>query len=136
MSLNHAGQIAIGQMANQSDLTANVMPSNMTAGMANSTDSTTTCKTDFLSTACKVEQQLKALKPDEVEGYGLTDYAPDVIKSALSVLDRGNLTKVMLNLPENELSQLREKLTSEVFNNTLRFVPEPQRTEIINRASK
>lgn len=166
IGLRLPGQFNMGQMVNQSDFTANrsvisenIIASNLTNYFDNPATNVTpfdftnttgrvspspspdaftnmNCGTDFLSTACKVVQQLNSLKPDKVKDYGLIDYPPDVIKIALLHLDRGNLTKVLLNLPEDELFQLREKLSHEVFNSTLGIIPEPQRSEIINRSSK
>ena len=143
---------ANAQMINQSDFTPNpsILAGNMT-GASNQSDFTdlplpvapgdltasdfSDCTNDFPSTSCRIAKDLTGLKPEEIKVYGLSDYPSSVIQNALMFLNPGNLTKVLLNLPPNELIQIREGIAPQVFNNTLSLVPEPQRTELLNKTS-
>ena len=137
---------AFAQMMNQSDFTL----SNMTTA-ANKTDFTPNrpapptdmgdftdtgdCTTDFPSTSCIIAKTLIGLKPYQIKEYGLSDYPSSVVQNALMFLNPGNLTKVLLNLPQSELIQIRKEISPMAFNSTLSLVPEPQRSEILNKSS-
>ena len=118
--------------SNQSDFKDLPLPSDMGDFIA---PDSTKCTTDFPSTSCRIAKDLAGLKPQEIKDYGLTDYSPSVIQIALMFLNPGNLTKVLLNLPAYELTQIREGMEPQVFNHTLSLVPEPERTEILNKSS-
>ena len=69
----------------------------------------------------------------EIKVYGLSDYPPSVILDVLNHLNPGNLTKVLLNLSPEELIRIKAGMAP-IFNETLSSVPEPQRTEILNKS--
>ena len=94
-----------------------------------------TCTTDFPSTSCRIAKDLTGLKPEEIKVYGLSDYPVLVVRDALMFLNPGNITKVLLNLPSNELIQIRDSMSPSFFNHTLSLVTEPQRSEILNKSS-
>ncbi len=94
------------------------------------------CNTsDYPSTACDIVHDLISLPAVGVRDYGLSAQPHFVIKQTLNLLDPGNLTKVLQNIPLEELSIIRDKLTPQTFNTTLSRVPEPERDQIINKLS-
>ncbi len=94
------------------------------------------CNTsDYPSTACDIVHDLNSLTADEIRDYGLATQPDFVIKLTLNLLDPGNLTKVLQNIPREEISIIRDKLTPQTFNTTLSRVPEPERDQIINKLS-
>jgi hypothetical protein len=95
-----------------------------------------TCNTsDYPSTTCDVVNVLKSLTADEIHSYGLADQPDIVIKQALPLLDPRNLTKVLQNVPHEELTVIRDILTPQVFNRTLSGIPELERNQILNKLS-
>jgi hypothetical protein len=94
------------------------------------------CNTnDYESTACDIVHDLISLPAAQIRDYGLGDQSDFVIKQTLNNLDSGNLTKVLQNIPPEELSMIRDKLTPQTFNTTLLRVPEPQRGQIVDKLS-
>jgi hypothetical protein len=94
------------------------------------------CNTnDYASTACDIVHELISLSAAQIRDYGLGDQSDFVIKQTLNKLDSGNLTKVLQNIPPEELSMIRDKLTLQTFNTTLLRVPEPQRGQIVDKLS-
>ena len=79
-------------------------------------------------------KELSDLNPKEIEIYGLSDYPRFVIQQALVFLNSGNLTKVLLNLPPDELMRIKSDLGPVNFNHILSLVLEPNRTEILNKS--
>ena len=94
------------------------------------------CNTsNYQSQACMNAKDLISLSPDSIRDYGLNDYDGKVIEKTLELLDSGNLTKVLQNIPPEGLIQIRDKVTSGIFNNTISIVPEPEQVQILNKLS-
>jgi len=89
--------------------------------------------TELQTTSCKVARDLITLKAEEIKNYGLTDFSDIDIENALNLLDPENLTKVLLNIPDDDLLQINDRLTNSTLNNILSKIPEHQRNEILNK---
>jgi hypothetical protein len=93
------------------------------------------CDTNsYPSTACEIVQDLISLPADKVQEYPLSDQPGTVIEQILTLLDSGNLTKVLQNSLPKDLSIIKNKVTSETFYTALSRIPEPERDQILNRS--
>ena len=93
------------------------------------------CDTNsYPSTACDIVQDLISLLADKVQEYPLSDQPGSVIEQILTLLDSGNLTKVLQNSLPKDLSIIKNKVTSETFYTALSRIPEPERDQILNRS--
>jgi hypothetical protein len=126
------------QPSEQSDF-----PGNMTTGENGSSapaymighPNNSNCDTNsYPSTACDIVQDLISLPADKVREYPLSDQPGSVIVLTLTLLDSGNLTKVLQNSLPKDLSIIRDKITSEEFYTALSRIPEPEREQIVNRS--
>lgn len=100
------------------------------------TQNFTSCKeNNYQSNACNIAKDLISLSPDSIREYGLNVYDGKVIEQTLKLLDPGNLTKVLQNIPLEDLIQIRNKVTPGIFNSTLSVLPEPQEIQILNKLS-
>ena len=119
-------------------------PSNMTAELLGSPRPTIT--SDFSSNmtgqcsnegspsrACIVAEQLKKLNGSQIADFGLADYGNEVIKRALNLLDAGNLTKVLRNLPKEDLMAIENGLSPEVLNSIINKTAATDRLNISAR---
>ena len=80
-----------------------------------------------------ISDSLMALSPNQIKDYQLTDFSDDEIKGALSLLDPGNLSKVLLNMPKQDLITIEDRITPESFNNTINKIVEPDRLVLSSR---
>jgi hypothetical protein len=126
------------QPSEQSDF-----PGNMTTGKNGSSapayiigrPNISNCDTNsYPSRACDIVQDLISLPADKVREYPLSDQSGSVIALTLTLLDSGNLTKVLQNSLPKDLSIIRGKITSEEFYTALSRIPEPEREQIVNRS--
>lgn len=93
------------------------------------------CDTNsYPSTACDIVQDLLSLPADKVQEYPLSAQPGSVIEQTLTLLDSGNLTKVLQNSLPKDLSIIKNKVTSETFYTALSRIPEPERDQILNRS--
>ena len=88
----------------------------------------------YTSTVCEIVQDLISLPADKVQEYALNDQPGSVIELTLTLLDSGNLTKVLQNSLPKDLSIIKNKVTSETFYTALTRIPEPERDQILNRS--
>lgn len=88
----------------------------------------------YPSTVCDAVQDLISLPADKVQEYPLSDQPGSVIEQILTLLDSGNLTKVLQNSLPKDLSIIKNKVTSETFYTALSRIPEPERDQILNRS--
>ena len=84
----------------------------------------------FSSNAHLIAKELIELDETEIKDYPLTDLPVDDIKAVFTILDSGNLSKVLLNIPADQLKEIQNKLSSEEFDNILKRLP-PNETEYI-----
>ena len=93
------------------------------------------CDTNsYPSTVCDIVQDIISLPADKVREYRLSDQSGSVIALTLTLLDSGNLSKVLQNSLPKDLSIIRNKITSEEFYTALSRIPEPEREQIVNRS--
>jgi hypothetical protein len=77
------------------------------------TGNLTSCTiSNYQSTACNIAKDLILLSPDRIRDYGLNDYDGKTIEQALKLLDPGNLTKVLQNIPPEDFAQIKDKVSS------------------------
>lgn len=88
----------------------------------------------YPSTVCDAVQDLISLPADKVQEYPLSAQPGSVIEQTLTLLDSGNLTKVLQNSLPKDLSIIKNKVTSETFYTALSRIPEPERDQILNRS--
>lgn len=88
----------------------------------------------YPSTVCDIVQDLISLPADKVQEYPLSAQPGSVIEQTLTLLDSGNLTKVLQNSLPKDLSIIKNKVTSETFYTALSRIPEPERDQILNRS--
>jgi hypothetical protein len=126
------------QPSEQSDF-----PSNITIGKNGSSapaymithPKNSNCGTNgYASTVCDIVQELISQPADKVHEYPLSDQPGSVIEQTLTLLDSGNLTKVLQNSLPKDLSIIKNKVTSETFYTALSRIPEPERDQILNRS--
>jgi hypothetical protein len=92
------------------------------------------CDANSYPTVCDTVQDLISLPADKVQEYPLSAQPGSVIEQGLSLLDSGNLTKVLQNSLPKDLSIIKNKVTSETFYTALSRIPEPERDQILNRS--
>lgn len=126
------------QTSEQSDF-----PDNMTTGENGSSapaykighPNNSSCDTNsYASTVCDIVQDLTSLPADKVQEYPLSSQPGSVIEQTLTLLDSGNLTKVLQYSLPKDLSIIKNKVTSETFYTALSRIPEPERDQILNRS--
>ena len=83
-----------------------------------------------------IVQDILHYNQTEIKDYPLTDLPPEDIKSVFMILDSGNITKVLLNIPVNDIHEIQNKLSEEEFNNILNRVTIENQTQIKERISK
>lgn len=88
----------------------------------------------YPSTVCDIVQDLISLPADKVQEYPLSAQPGSVIEQTLTLLDSGNLAKVLQNSLPKDLSIIKNKVTSETFYTALSRIPEPERDQILNRS--
>jgi len=90
----------------------------------------------FTLTTTLIAKDLSNLSPTDIKDYDLKDLSTDEMKSVLCMLTPGNLTKVLTNIPVEDLLYLMDKLTPQTFLNILRILPAENSTQIINRTTE
>jgi hypothetical protein len=79
--------------------------------------------------------ELTELTPSEVSQYPITSLSAEDIKLAFGSLNPLNLAKVLLNIPQGDLIEVKNKLTPSNFNQTLNKLLEVDRTQVEDRLS-
>src|SRR5206468_8122173 len=90
---------------------------------------------NFNPSAALIARDLSTIPPVDIKEYGVTDISTEDLLMVLSLLDPGNLTKVLLNIPSEDLDTVREKISPKAFDNILDKLPEREKTDINNRLS-
>jgi Mg/Co/Ni transporter MgtE len=79
--------------------------------------------TNFSSNSKLIAQELILYNETEIKDYPLTDLPSEEIKAVFSILDSGNLSKVLLNVPQENIKEIKNKLSDEEFGNILNRLP-------------
>jgi hypothetical protein len=93
------------------------------------------CDATYPSTACLTAQDLISLPADQIRNYGLSEKPDYVIERTLNILDPGNLTKVLQSISPEEISSIKNIITTQKFDDIISRIPEPQRNELVNSIS-
>lgn len=80
-----------------------------------------------------IAKELVGLNESEIKDYPFSDLPSKDIKAVFMILDSGNITKVLLNIPVNEIKEIQNKLSEEEFNNILNRVSIENQTQIKER---
>ena len=88
---------------------------------------------NFSPNAMVIVQDILHYNQTEIKDYPLTDLPPEDIKSVFMILDSGNITKVLLNIPVNDIHEIQNMLSEEEFNNILNRVSIENQTQIKER---
>lgn len=78
--------------------------------------------TNFLSNAEIIAQEISLYTDTEIKDYPLADLPAEEIKAVFMILDLGNITKILLNIPVNDIQEIQNKLSEEEFNSILNRV--------------
>ena len=85
------------------------------------------------SNAHLIATELIELNETEIKDYPLTDLPPEEIKAVFSILDAGNLSKVLLNINDIAIKNIYDKLTPMIFNKIIEKISESGKSKIQNR---
>ena len=91
---------------------------------------------NFSPNAMIIALDIALYNQTEIKDYPLTDLAPEEIKAVFNILDSGNVTKVLLNIPVNDIKEIQDKLPAEEFNNILNKVSIKNQIQIKERINK
>jgi hypothetical protein len=83
----------------------------------------------------RIAMELTELTPTEVSQYPITNLPAEDIKLAFGCLNPLSLAKVLLNIPQEDLIGVKNKLTPPTFNQTLNRLFEADRTQVEDRLS-
>jgi hypothetical protein len=83
----------------------------------------------------EIAMELTELTPSGVSQYPITNLSAEDIKLAFGSLNPLNLAKVLLNIPQEDLIEVKNKLTPSTFNLTLNRLLEANRTQVEDRLS-
>ena len=88
---------------------------------------------NFSPNAMIIAQDMELYNETEIKEYPLTDLPPEEIKAVFSILDSGNITKVLLNIPGNDIKEIQNILSEDEFNNIMNKVSIENQTQIKER---
>ena len=128
-----------GCQSNISDATIDGNDSNLNASVLNNRSNefgSNAYDPRFTLTTTLIAKDLGNLSPNEIKDYDLKDLSAEEMKSVLCMLTSGNLTKVLMNIPVEDLLFVRGKLTSQIFLNILQMLPAKNGTQIMNRTTE
>jgi hypothetical protein len=80
-----------------------------------------------------IAQDIALYNEKEIKDYPLTDLPSSEIKAVFRVLDSGNIIKILLNIPVNDLKEIQNTLSEEEFNNILTRISIEKQTQIKER---
>lgn len=78
---------------------------------------------NFSTNAKLIAQEISLYNETEIRDYPLSDLPTEEIKSVFNVLDSGNLSKVLLNMPVNDIKKIQKQLSDDEFNSILKRLP-------------
>jgi Mg/Co/Ni transporter MgtE len=79
--------------------------------------------------------ELNSLTPAEIRTYPLNDLSNNDIRLVLGFLSPSDLTKVLLNIPQENLLHIRDALTPVTFDQMINKLSETDKTKVENRLS-
>jgi hypothetical protein len=91
---------------------------------------------NFSPNARIIAQEIILYNETEIKDYPFIDLPSEELKAVFNILDSGNLTKVLLNIPVNAIQEIQNKLSEDEFNNILNRVSIENQTKIKERINK
>ena len=82
-----------------------------------------------------IARELSTLSPIEIRQYPITDLSAEDIKLVLRLLTPPNLAKVLLNIPQQDVVEIRNMISPDEFSIALNRLPETDRLQIQSRFS-
>jgi hypothetical protein len=80
-----------------------------------------------------IAKQLIELNETEIKDYPLTDLPPEDIKAVFTLLNPGNLSKVLLNIDDGLFKNIYNKSTPMTFDKMIQNISESDRNKIQKR---
>jgi hypothetical protein len=87
----------------------------------------------FRHNAEDIAMELSSLSQEEIREYPITDLSDNDIILVFGFLNPGNLTKVLLNIPQEDLADIRDRLTPVTFTESLSKLSGVDRSHVSNR---
>jgi hypothetical protein len=87
----------------------------------------------FMHNAHVIAIELSSLTPAQISEYPLLDVSNNDITLVLKFLKPIDLVKVLLNIPQKDLSEIQHRLTPNVFDKSLNRLSEADRTQVEER---
>ena len=82
------------------------------------------------SNAELIAEDITFYNETEIKDYPLEYLSSEEIKAVFMILDSGNLSKVLLNIDDNNIKNIYDKLTPMTFDKIIQKIPESDRTKI------
>ena len=99
----------------------------------NSSNSLDNLNVPFISNAQIIATELIGLNETEIKDYPLADLPREEIKFVFDELNSGNLSKVLLNMEDNDIKNIYDKFTPTVFNKIIDRISESDKIQIQKR---
>ena len=88
----------------------------------------------FTHNARLIAMELSELTPVEISEYPISDLSNEDIKLVFGYLTPGNIAKVLMNIPQEDLVKIQTELTPTYFDQMLLIrLPEVDRTQVQDR---
>jgi hypothetical protein len=87
----------------------------------------------FRHNAQEIATEIASLSPEEIREYPITDLSDQDIILVFRFLNPDNLVKVLLNIPQENLVEIKERLTPADFGEPLSRISGADRTQVANR---
>jgi hypothetical protein len=137
----YPAEVAEAQSLNPSDLaggendtTSDMDPSDLAGGEQQLVAPSDLAGDDkFLLNTQKIAKELSSLSTDETSQYPLTSLSADDIESVFGFLNQYDLTRLLLNIPQDKLVEVKNMLDPLAFNQTINNLAEENRTQVVNR---
>jgi hypothetical protein len=87
----------------------------------------------FRHNAEEIAFELTSLSPEETREYPITDLSNNDITLVFRFLTPDNLAKVLLNIHQENLIEIKDRLTPTAFGEPLSRISEADRIQVVNR---
>jgi hypothetical protein len=80
-----------------------------------------------------IAEELSRLNSTEISIYPINELSANDLRSIFRFLSPANLAKVLLNIQQEDLTNIKNMFSSSEFNGYLNILPEGNRTQVTNR---
>jgi Mg/Co/Ni transporter MgtE len=128
-------------IVNQGDLetpsSSDFNPENLTGSLleVESSDFSTLAGHDFELNTKKIANELSNLTNEELSVYPITSLTSGDIESVFGYLNKHDLTRLLLNVPQEDVKSISNLLGPATFVQVLDRLSEENKTQIVNRTS-